>query len=112
VFADLKADLFIPQVWFNAKPLFFKGFSDIPHVFGLLVRDVEDDGLHRGEPSRKGARVFFDQNPQKALDRTKDGPMQHDRDLLRPIIGDVMRIESTRHRKIDLQSAALPESTD
>ena len=54
-------DFLISQVENDPKPLIFQQIGHILGIFGLSIGDVEHRNLGRGDPSRQGAGVLFDQ---------------------------------------------------
>src|SRR3546814_4140792 len=65
-----------------------------------------------GGPGLNGAVMFFDQHAAETLQRTQDGPMQHDRRLT--LIGGIhiFGAQALWHGKFDLYRAALPMPPD
>ena len=67
--------------------------------------------MHGRQPNGEVARIVFDENPYKPLEGAEHRAVQHHRHLPTAVLCNVLRIQSTRHRKIDLNGSALPHST-
>src|SRR5438093_1144886 len=82
MFPDLVVDLLVAQVEFDAQAGAPCRSRDNFRVFVAFRGDGGDDGLDRREPKREVARIVFDQDADKALHRTADRAVHHDRHFL------------------------------
>ena len=60
--ADFKADLLVSQVRLGTKPALSEAFFDLQRKIGLLVGDIQDNGLGWCEPGRESPFVMLDQD--------------------------------------------------
>lgn len=56
--------------------------------------------------------MVFDQNTDKAFQRTQNGAMDHDGNLAGVVFGDILGTQSHRHGKINLDRTALPHPSN
>ena len=64
------------------------------------------------EPGRERARVVLDQDPEEALDRAEQGPVNHVRPLPAAVGGLVLDPEPARLLEVDLERGQLPAAAD
>jgi hypothetical protein len=64
--------------------------------------------LDRGQPSREGAAIVFDDDADEAFNRAEDDAVEHDRLDLLALFIDIVAAEAVREVHIELNRAALP----
>ena len=62
----------------------------------MAVGDRDDDGLDRRQPEREGTREMLDEDPDEALERAVDRPVDGDRALRLAVLVDVGQVEALR----------------
>src|SRR3989344_5308740 len=110
--ADFKANFLVSQVGFDPPAVFYQGFFKLASIVLLLIRDGQNDRLHRGQPGGQRPGMLLNQNADKTLQRAQNSPVQHDRDLLAAVFGDISGTQSRRHGKVHLDGPALPYPTE
>src|SRR5215469_1357344 len=100
--------LFIAVVQMNPRAGITQLLRDLLRVLGMLLADGNDRHLHRREPKREGSGIMLDQNAEKALHRSKQRAMDHERLLARAVFGDIFELETLRQVEVELDRAKLP----
>ena len=77
-----------------------------------FVGDRQQTHLLGGQPEGVIAGVVLGHDPEKPLQRTEDGAVDHDRPLLAAVGGDVVELEPFRQVEIQLDRGALPHPAD
>lgn len=80
------------------------------HLRRVLVENGAnwyDDGLARVQPERPFATEVFGQDGDHSLERTEDGPVNHDGPLLLARFADIAQIEAERQLEVQLDRGAL-----
>src|SRR5215210_4941524 len=81
-------------------------------VAGVAVGDRQHDRLDRRQPERELSRVVLDQDPDEALERAHQRPVDHHRPVLGVVGAGVGELEALRHRVVELDRAELPRAAD
>ncbi len=89
VFTDLIVDLFVPNIQFSAKPGITKGAKNLRRINIGRIGNGSNNDLNRRQPQREPASVIFDENPDEALERAENGPVQHHRPVFGAVLADV-----------------------
>ena len=63
----LEADFFVGKVQLAAQSGGGQGLEHLPRIAVVILRDGGDDHLNRGQPQRKGAGIFLDQDTDEPL---------------------------------------------
>ena len=110
--ADFRPQLLVAAIHFDPQAGLPELGRGVVRVIQKLFRKGQHDGLHRRQPDRKRAGEVLDDDGDEALQRSEDGPMDHDRPMLGVVRADVGQLEPLRLRVIDLHGAELPRATD
>src|SRR5215471_10118932 len=108
VFSDFVSNFLVARIKDNPETRSLAFPSDFRRVICRFRSNRCDDDLHRRQPQRQTAGIMLDHDRDKALHRTEDRPVQHDRGMARAILADIDSPEPPRHVEIELNSAALP----
>ena len=112
MFADFIADLLIAQIGLHPEAFIDKGLRHFADIIGLRIGDIEHYGLYRSQPGRQLTGIVLDQDADKSLHRTDDGPVQHHRMLFLRMLVDILGAKALGHHEIDLHGTDLPGAAD
>src|SRR5215472_8508094 len=74
----------------------------------MLFADGNHRQLNRREPKRKSAGIVLDQHTEKALHRSEQGAVDHERLLARAVFRYVFQLEAFGQVEVELDGAELP----
>ena len=109
---DLGAELLVPFVDRHPEARGPELRRDGAGVVEELVGDRDDARLLGREPEREVAPRVLDEDPEKALERAEDRPMEDHGPLLGAVLGRVLEVEPFRVREVDLERPELPGAAD
>ena len=81
-------------------------------IIDLMIGDVHDLNLDRSEPYREVAGEVLGQDADEALKRAEHCAVNHDRNLLAAVLGDIGGIEASGQSEVELNGAALPRASE
>src|SRR5438034_1655106 len=80
--ADFRSQLLVAAVHFDPQAGLPELGRGVVRVIQKLFRKGQHDSLYRRQPDRKCAGEVLDDDGDEALQRSEDGPMDHDRPML------------------------------
>lgn len=110
--ADLVADLLVAVVADHANAGLLHLGANLVGVVAALLRDGKRLDLHGSQPGGEFARKVLNQNTDEALDGAKAYAVQHNGALLGAVGVHVLQVKVERHLEVELNSTALPGTTE
>src|SRR5574344_10397 len=110
--ADLVAELFVGIVDFHADAGVHQLAFHLLRVIHELLGNRQHARLHRGEPQRKIAHVFLEQDAEEAFDGAEGRAVEHHRNVLLVVLADVFGAEALREVEVHLNGSALPVTAE
>ena len=81
MFANFIGYFLVAQIRLGPEARPVQLLRNIGGIVGLLLGNIEDDGLNRCQPQRQRPGEVLDQDADEALERAKNGPVQDDGNL-------------------------------
>src|SRR5712692_4253907 len=100
--ADLGADLLAAIVELGAQAGRPQIVAHGASVVAGAIGDRKDDGLDRRQPERERSGVMLDEAAHEPLERSEDGPVDHDHRHLGRVGRDVMDSKTLRQVEVEL----------
>src|SRR6266516_2202783 len=110
--ADFGPHFLVSVIQLDSRARLSKPGDHLTAVLLMPLRDRNDTHLNRCQPDGKRPGIMLDQNPHEALDRAKEGPMQHDRLMRLAVRPDVTQIKSLGKGEVELYGGKLPWPAD